>query len=283
MKLCLLTLFISTNALASPLVIYGEDDRVEVFQSKKPLLKKLALSTAAMISHDYLIPRGSLVDIKAAAIKDIYKLCKTEKFRDQMAAANCSGTLIEKDIILTAGHCYAESNLDCKTYSWVFDYKLNSSSQINVSVPQSNIYKCKEIMVRKVDDSRQIDYALIRLDRKVTDRKPVDFRLTGDIVSTDKLAVIGYPRGVPAKIADKGDILENSADYLRSNLDVYTMNSGSGVFNETTGELEGILISGKLDFEDKGGGCQESRQFKNSEGAEIITKIKAILAEIDRF
>lgn len=268
---------------ASPDVIYGEDNRVDVYQSQNALLKKIAYSTAAMISRDFLVSRGDHIDIKAPLFKDVYRLCAKERFRDQLTAANCSGTLIDKDIILTAGHCYSTQGLDCKGYSWVFDYHATSEKQAMVTVPSSSVYHCKEIIALKDDQHSNIDYALIRLDRKVTDRPSIAMKLGGDISLTDKLAVIGHPRGLPAKIAGGGKVLEVSANYFRSSLDAYTVNSGSGVFNERTGEIEGVLISGTTDFETDASGCIKSRVLKESEGAEITTKIKAIWELVDRF
>ena len=283
MKLFILfALFLKGQLWASPLIIYGEDNRVDVHQSKKPLLKKLADSTAAMISKDYLINENNQVQIKAPLFKNVYKLCQSERFRDQLAAANCSGTLIEKDIILTAGYCYSNS-MDCKGYSWVFDYRASSEKQSQVSVPNSSVYRCKEILAIKDDRKTNIDYALIRLDRKVVGRAPVDIRLVGEVSYKDKLAVIGHPRGLPTKIADSGDVLELFSDSIRSNLDAYTMNSGSGVFNEKTGDLEGILISGKSDFELDDSGCLKSQRLSNTEGDEMITKIQTIWPLIDLF
>ena len=127
-----------TSLLASPFVIYGEDNRVEVSQTKNSLLRKAAYSTAAMIAREDLIPRQNETEITAPLFKEIYRLCPNERFKDQPAASNCSGTLIEKDIILTAGHCFNEPGLSCKGYSWVFDY-MKSGRYI---VSSSSVYKC---------------------------------------------------------------------------------------------------------------------------------------------
>lgn len=268
--------------MASPLVIYGEDNRQDVYASKNTLLKEQSYSTAAMISAGYLSGVKNGIKIEAPLYKDIYKLCSKERFREQVAAASCSGTLIDKDIILTAGHCVGNGRMDCTTYSWVFDYRATSGKQANVIVPSSSVYKCKEIIKAQVDLVKNVDFALIRLDRNVTDRRPIDIRLTGKISDKEKIAAIGHPRGLPTKITDDGDILENALHYMKSNLDTYTVNSGSGVFNERTGELEGVLISGLLDFEtDDSAGCTKSKTYKKSEGAEMITKIEAIWPFLD--
>ncbi len=271
--LCLLG---SKSLWAAPYVIYGEDNRTEVHLAKNPLLREAAYSTAAMIAKENLFSEQGGVVIKAPLLKEIYKLCSTEKFREQISAANCSGTLIDKDLILTAGHCYSSAGLDCKGYRWVFDFRATSSKQSTVTVPESSVYKCKEIVAIKDDRKTNIDYALIRLDRPVEDRAPVRMRMSGTILPQAKLGAIGHPRGVPTKIADSGEILENQVNYMRSNLDTYTNNSGSGVFNEQTGELEGILISGKTDFVSDSSGCLKSQTLPPSEGGEYITKVQAV-------
>ena len=265
--------------------IYGLDNRIEAFQNTNPGLSSVIGSTAAMISNEFISPiNGNSVEITAPLFKEIYRLCHTERFRDQMTAANCSGTLIEKDVILTAGHCFAERGLDCKGYAWVFDYRLNNSGTKRFILPTNNVYKCKQIIKLKVENQKNIDYALIRLDRAVLDRKPVNIRLTGDIGKSSTVAAIGHPRGLPTKIANSGELLEIFPESFRTNLDTYTMNSGSGVFNEKTGELEGVLISGSLDFEaqtNQSSSCNKSKIYNQNEGKELVTKISNIWDDLD--
>ncbi len=283
MKLTILFLLLSSQVFASPDVIYGKDNRIEVYQSNNSALITAAESTAAMISYDNLAIKNEWTEISGPALKDIYRLCSKERFKEQLAVANCSGTLIDKDIILTAGHCFAQKNLDCKGYAWVFGYRVNTEKQSLITIPTSNIYKCHSVLAQQVDKNKNVDYAIIKLDRKVTDRKPVEIRLFGEISFNEKLAVIGHPRGLPTKIADSGDILESTDGFLRSNLDAYTMNSGSGVFNQKTGSLEGILVSGQSDFEQDASGCLKSRVLPESKGAEIITNVSKIWDLIDLF
>ena len=265
--------------------IYGFDNRIEAFQNTNPELSSVVGSTAAMIANEFITPSsGNSVEITAPLFKEIYRLCNSERFRDQITAANCSGTLIAKDVILTAGHCFAERGLDCKGYDWVFDYRLSNSSTNKFIIPKNNVYKCKQIIKLKIENQKNIDYALIRLDRAVLDRRPVNIRLTGEIERSSTIAAIGHPRGLPTKIATSGNLLEIFPDSFRTNLDTYTMNSGSGVFNEKTGELEGVLISGSLDFEAATNGsssCNKSKIYNQNDGKELVTKISNIWDDID--
>ena len=272
----ILTVFADTSA------IYGPDNRKDVYQSNDPLLRDLSYSTAAMIINRNLKTTASGVTIEAPLLKQVYKLCSSERFKDQLTAANCSGTLIDKDIILTAGHCM-NSKMDCSAYSWVFDYRATSGKQLSVQVPATSVYKCQRVIAQKNDYKNNIDFALIKLDRKVTDRSSVNLRLSGSVTNGDKLALIGHPRGLPTKIAAGGLVQKLGNGFFQANLDAYSINSGSGVFNEISGELEGILISGKNDFEQDSSGCVRSSVYSDQEGAEFVTKVEAIWNLIDQF
>lgn len=281
----ILALFISlvSTSFASTEAIYGVDNRVDVYQSDNALLRKLSLSTAAMIPHENLVLSEDKATIKGSLYKDTYRLCPEEKFQEQVTAAYCSGTLIDKDIILTAGHCVMNS-MDCPTNSWVFDFRANSQKQSTVQVAASSVYQCQKVIFYQVDLQSNVDFAIIKLDRPVTDRNPVNIRLSGKLNPKDKLALIGHPRGLPTKIAADGIVTENGAGFVKTNLDAFSINSGSGVFNQITGELEGILVSGLNDFDqDKARNCIKSQTYSDKEGAEVVTRVEAVWKYIDQF
>lgn len=279
MKYSLLVLLFSANAFSGSYAIYGKDDRRDIYESENSLLKKIAKSTVAMIENGNLEKGVDHTIISAKLLKDVYKLCPNEKFQNQLTAANCSGTLIDKDLILTAGHCVSHGKADCNNYSWVFDYKATGAHQPKVKVANSSIYKCQEIIHHTMDLQKNIDFALIRLDRKVEDRDPINMSVESYLKEGTKLALIGHPRGLPTKIADNGEVQKNKEHYLVTNLDAFSINSGSGVFNEVTGELEGILVSGAMDFNEVKrfkNKCTQSITYDNSKGSEIVTKVKAV-------
>ena len=69
-----------------------------------------------------------------------------------------------------------------------------------------------------------------------------------------ELTVIGYPLGLPVKIANEGTVRGFGSGFLVTNLDTYEGNSGSAVLNSeelSKGRLlvEGILVRGENDFE----------------------------------
>lgn len=268
-KLCVLaSLLITSPAFAEIKVIYGEDNRQDVYQVSNALHLKLAQSTAGLIEKSILNPKN-LFDYE---IQDFISLergqnvCASEKFSDQPLAPICSGFLVGPDTIVTAGHCYAAfdhpANV-CKNFAWVFDYNMKSASHNpNKNISVENIYNCKSVVSVKYDSF--YDFAIIKLDRKVKGREPLKFRSSGKISEKTSLVVIGHPTGLPTKIAGDGKVTNNS-EYTRfsTTLDTFHGNSGSAVFDSKTGQVEGILIMGKIDYRPSIPGNEKSCQVVN--------------------
>lgn len=253
-NLCLaVALMMSSQiAFASPTVVYGSDNRKDVYLSTNAAHKKLAQSTAAMIAGNSFIrsAKENFFNVESQTLEVAQNVCPAERFSQQPAAASCSGFLVGEDTIVTAGHCYRFADPDqiCKGFAWVFDFNMKSaSSQPNKEIPLSNIYLCKKVVSATLNSSH--DFAIIKLDRKVVGREPLKFRTSGKAADATKLVVIGNPTGLPTKITDGGKILNNiDANTFLTNLDTFQGNSGSAVFDATTGMIEGILIEGKTDY-----------------------------------
>ena len=260
-------------------VIYGEDNRKDVFESTDSALVELSKSTAAMISSEKLKSVKGDVVISAQTLES-RGICAKERFSKQISAANCSGFLVAPNILVTAGHCI-KSEYDCASFKWVFDYKVDHSDQGEVQVPKTSVYSCKKIISRALDQMSKDDYAVIELDKKVLDRRPLAFRKTGKISKGASLAVIGHPTGLPTKIADGAKVRSLSTKFFVANLDTYGGNSGSAVFNTQTSEVEGILVRGENDYvPDPELGCQVSNVCANEscrgEDVTFITNIDAL-------
>jgi len=241
-------------------VIYGEDNRVDVYASNNANFVELSKSTAAMIPATNLKSiLGGSVEISGKTLQQ-RGICAKERFSQQISAANCSGFLVGKNKLVTAGHCI-KSQADCDSYKWVFDFKVDHEKQGNVTVAQSSVYSCKKIISRALNNFNKDDYALIELERSVTDRQPLKFRRSGKISAGAPLVVMGYPTGIPAKIADGANVRSLSGKFFTANLDTYGGNSGSAVFNVETEEVEGILVRGDTDYVySSADGCQVSNR-----------------------
>lgn len=284
MKTILFTfLFVfSLPVLATDKVIYGTDDRKDLFELKNNLYRSLAQATAGMIPVDQVIPQNNGgYKIIGTRLQDD-GICADAKFAKQITAANCSGFLVGEDLLVTAGHCIEELS-DCSRYQWVFNYSIDVSQKQDFLVSKDDVYACTEIIERALDRTTMDDYALVRLERKVLGHIPLKFRTTGKIANNAQLVVIGHPSGLPTKVADGAGVRVNSNNFFfQSNLDTFGGNSGSAVFDAKSGLVEGILVRGERDYvPDSSKNCSRPKVCKNNDcrGEDVtrITNIKSLI------
>lgn len=261
----LLTVLVSMpqNGFAAamhPLVIYGADNRLEVFEELDASRRDLARSVVAIMSMHSLRAAGPINNqVTGAKYGERNNLCKTEKFYDQLSPAFCSGFLVADNIIATAGHCVQDADF-CKDSRFVFDFSIDSNGRDPHTVKIEDTYGCKKVLHQEIDGNGA-DFALVELDRPVVGRTPVRFSSAAPTVG-DSVFVIGHPVGLPAKIAGGAKVRRNTPGHFVANLDTYGGNSGSAVFNGTTNEVAGILVRGETDFIRRGS-CMVSYQCKD--------------------
>ena len=275
LQLAVLSSSFISAAFAGPLVIYGEDNRQEVFEASEAH-QLLAKSTASMVGVDKMTrdpAKPGLVQFDQHTLKDWLEggdkteaeklfsssvqkaaaegvsFCDGTRFIEQSNPAMCSGFLIAPDLIVTAGHCVELENF-CQNYQWVFDFKLDKDTKrAGIDIKEENIYKCKKVVSNTLNNLLNLDYGMIQLDRPVTGRDPLEMR--NDLKLNDKqsLLVIGNPSGLPTKVAAGAAVRSNfHPNYFSANLDTFQGNSGSAVFNADSGVVEGILVRGEEDF-----------------------------------
>jgi subtilisin-like proprotein convertase family protein len=244
-------------------VIYGDDDRLDVFQLQDQRLLAAADSTVALILNTDLKQNGDTVDIATLNYGTSFNppLCTEERFHKQETAAFCSGFLVGPNLVATAGHCIRTQGTqysDCESTSFVFGFALKKSTDVPRNVAASEVYRCKGI-VKTVMTSTGADFAIVELDRPVVGHKPLTIRRSGSAAVNDSLVVIGHPSGLPTKIASNGFIRKIVKTHYVASLDTFGGNSGSAVFNAKTMDVEGILVRGEEDFV-KSGSCQVSKR-----------------------
>ena len=260
------------NRNFSAKVIYGEDDRKDIYEIEDERLLHLAEGTAVLMDSFNLQKEGDQYNIKAASFKSTFNLCEEERFADQDTAGFCSGFLVGPKTLVTAGHCIRREN-DCKSTNFVFGYAINEKdAKSPQSVHADQVYSCSKL-VKSFVESRGADYAVIELDREVVGRTPLSFRTEGQISTDDALVVIGHPSGIPTKVAGGANVRSQDNGFFVANLDTYGGNSGSAVFNSKTGVVEGILVRGERDFVYKGN-CRVSNVCADNEcRGEDVTRI----------
>lgn len=260
-------------------VIYGKDGRVDAVFELDPNLREIAQSSAALVEKSQLRPNGrGAFTLSTNSYAEEYSLCSSEPFYSQRIAAFCSGFLVDDDIMITAGHCI-KSRAACETTKFLFGFAIDQKGQLPTTYTEDNVYSCAEILHTRAE-ADGADLAVIRLDRKVLNRKPLTIRTQGQISVGAPLAVVGHPSGLPTKIATGAQVRSIEAGFFRANLDTYGGNSGSLVVNTQSYQIEGILVRGEADYV-RNGNCLVSNVCADQGcRGEDVTKITEILPYI---
>lgn len=275
----LFSLLAAFTASAEDRVIYGDDDRKDLYHpNNDQMLLESARSTAILVFDRDLITNTAtpeVIGLPTKTFKQRMGVCEKEPFSNQISPGFCSGFLVGPDLFVTAGHCIEDQD-GCDGISMVFGFGLGKENQDLSRVDAKNVYHCKSIVRRELQQTNEgVDYAVIKLDRAVEGRAPLKLRRTGAVHVGDAIATIGHPSGLPTKITDGAKVRSIKAEqpFFMANLDTYGGNSGSAVFNMVTGEVEGILVRGETDFDSSPAGCLLSRRCKdNACRGEDVTK-----------
>ena len=243
---------------ASQPTVYGADDRQDVYAHGDIWMQSLArqATTALMYTSAINTTNPNNVTFNGPTLGDGRNLCATERFRDDPTAAHCSGTLIDDDLVLTAGHCIDASR--CADTRFVFNYYRDSATALH-TVTTSDIFSCASVVARRLDvvDGHELDYAVVRLDRRATPRftpAPVR-RSSAALTNGQRLGIIGFGAGLPAKIDTGGTVRDARAstlDYFVATTDSFAGSSGSGVWELGGYEIAGILVRGEVDYRANG-------------------------------
>jgi V8-like Glu-specific endopeptidase len=251
-------------------------------------MQALASSTAGMFRNVKGVKVGSHTILPPQKLGSEMGLCEGERFAEQSNAVVCSGFLVGPDLLVTAGHCIQTQD-DCNETSWVFDYKLKAkNNRADVMVDNESIYKCSKVIEAKLfsdEDGTRIDYSLVKLDRVVKGKKPLKIRTKSKVATNTDIVVIGHPSGLPQKVSAGAKVLVNDdKHYFKTNLDTFGGNSGSAVFDEKSGQVEGILVRGAKDYERAPEGCMRVHKTTDEisdfarygESVSRITDIKSL-------
>lgn len=264
---------LKTHATVSDRVVYGSDDRKEVYDVDA-LWQERADSTVAIVM-DYQVEKTATgFQLQTDHYGKTWQLCSSEPFYDQTYASFCSASLIAPDIIMTAGHCVSTLS-ECQSYRYVFNYSHRQLGDNPAELDADDVYECKEVIKSQF---AMADFALVRLNRKVVGHKPLELNRAGSVQQGDPLVLIGNPAGLPTKVA-AGATVQNDKPkgFFVADTDSYGGNSGSAVFNGNTGLIEGILVRGSQDFYmDKG--CYKSNHCQGLEDCrgEDVTRVEEV-------
>jgi V8-like Glu-specific endopeptidase len=240
-------------------VIYGTDNRTDVYAHANATLRARAeLATVALMSPSSInLSNPSNVTFNSSTLQQSQNLCSNQRFLSDPTPAFCSGTLIDDDLVLTAGHCITSASA-CTNTRFVFKFYRPSATTLS-TITTADVFSCTQIVARQQStvNGRNLDYAIVRIDRPATPRfTPAPVRTaTGALSVGQNVAVIGSGSGIPFKIDSGGsvrDVRAATLDYFIASTDTFGGNSGSGVYETTGHTVAGILVRGETDYVSSG-------------------------------
>lgn len=262
-------------------VINGQDDRQDVYEHPTDVLKTTAISSIAAVvrSGRFFLDGTTFVPV-GSTLEERNDLCSDQRYGNQLSIATCSATLIDDDLVLTAGHCVVPrvkdeaGSLHCNDARFVFDFYMTSPTALQ-TIGLDDVYSCRRVVAWSF--TGDLDYAIVQLDRPVVGRTPAPVtRSRGRLEVGTPVAEIGFPTGIPMKIDDGGYVTDpgpKNLDFFVTSLDAFHGNSGSGVF-DADGNVVGILVrSMASDYAwDSRGQCTVvDREVDESLATEMVT------------
>merc|ERR1711871_352780 len=272
------------NDAESSKIVYGSDDRQDIHEwAGDSSIADLADSTVALVTKsdlDCTDPNNCEPDSSVFNLETAMNLCASETtFKDQPTMAFCSGTLIDDDIVLTAGHCIQDAQA-CDNMYLVFNYAYKTDgTTLGPIVQATDVFECESVITDyNTDDLSGPDWATIKLKRSAVAQGKTALDVTECTPAVDDdLTIIGYPSGLPAKIIQfplkyysKDEDPSNTDWGFIGPSDTFGGNSGSGVFT-SDGQVVGVHVRGNPDYvEDAVNSCYTVNTVAQDYTSEIL-------------
>ena len=244
-------------------VIYGADDRIDVYEETDADRRAWADSVCALVRiedlHDNDDGTWSL-HTKAYTVAG-KPPCPGEAFSTQPTASFCSGFMAAADIIVTAGHCLTKDTLG--SLAFVFGFEMLDADQPRLVFDHTRIYYGVNMIAIRLAPTLDFAVVLVDIDITAPGAQPLAMRQGGEITVGTPVGIIGHPYGLPKKLAFGLNTSVRNTDepfFFYANVDAFSGNSGSPVFDAETGIVEGILVRGNNDYK-VGSYCFQSHRM----------------------
>lgn len=192
---------------------------------------------------------GRQLRIKYSPFGTVSGMCEDEKFSkdNKILTANCSGTLVAPNVVLTAQHCMGPNPADyCQRANYLFGVTAKNTG--NSFSTDKSFRTCSKVIATGGYDTIKFtnpgkDWALIELNSPVEGAEVAKIAPKGLPKKGETVYTIGTPQGIPAiKSTGKIDYVDKEGRGIKTDMDVVGGNSGGGVFN-SKGELIGVVTT----------------------------------------
>jgi hypothetical protein len=227
-------------------LIYGNDDRIELFEAE-PFIQNLGRSVIALGLRSEIVEAepGALAVLSPPWLERA-GLCEDERFAQQPSFAVCSGIAVATDLVLTAAHCTRTAALN--DLAVVTGYAYQPSGDLALT-ENGRMHAVEAVLA---SDSFW-DYAWLQVEPGLL-AMPSNHLSAADVVEGTRLLSINHGAGLPAKVDTGGVAYPISAEELVTTLDSLGGGSGGPVF-ANGGDLVGLLVGGGPDYAATGSGC----------------------------
>jgi V8-like Glu-specific endopeptidase len=174
---------------------------------------------------------------------------------DVSGARWCSGTLITRDLFLTAGHCFDQTGGGWNrprvngTTNIIPPTEIATNMHVNFNFqvdPAGNVRPEVSFQITALVEYRLggLDFAIVRLSGNPGAQFGTTGVSAGDAAQGDMLCIIGHPEGLPKRI-EAGPALAPQGNQIRyDDIDTLGGNSGSGVLRASDGWIVGVHTNG---------------------------------------
>lgn len=233
--------------------IYEIDDIKERYK----VVVQQSLGVACLIKTKYLLEFDNgnyglspvhTKKLKHTVAKRNIPFGEQESFIDEPTPAYGTAFLVARRYAITAGHCLCEkgsNRLDEKKIEhtrFVLGFQKNQHTQSEYEFSAKDVFQFKVLAHQR---EGKIDWAFIKLDKNVEGRDPLPLNFTTEIALKKGLYMLGHPSGLPLKFVEGGEVKNDKDTYLHANLNSFSGNSGSPVFDEKKKKVVGILVRGR--------------------------------------
>jgi len=248
-------------------VLNGDDDRRELFEVERDSERNAVQESVAALMWVHRLDPSKPETLRALSAQETLGLCGDERFAEQPSAAFCSASLIDDDLVLTAGHCLGNSSDQaaerCKRLWIVFDYQYAAPERLVLNSAE-DLYACRRVVYHDHTDGPEsfMDVAVLELDRPVaSDRRRVALA-TSPPQPGQSLLAASHGAGLPLKVDRGGVVIDvpSGANYLVASTDSFEGGSGAPVFGADM-TLVAYQVRGARDWEDANG-CRRAGHAK---------------------